>query len=117
MKKEPQTFHFEDMKFEKVGEKISLKIVEGTNITLLNCKFEKGCIIPNHRHESEQITIVVKGCLKGKINDKEYMVQSGKGIVIPPNLPHEWVALEETISLEVFSPPREKPSFSPVVKD
>ena len=48
MEKEPQPFRFEDMKFEKVGEKVSLKTVNGTNTTLLNCKFEKGCIIPNH---------------------------------------------------------------------
>jgi|SRR3989344_9341345 len=111
MEKKPQPFRFEDMKFEKVGEKVSLKTVNGTNTTLLNCKFEKGCIIPNHHHASEQITIVIKGCLKGKINDKEYTLRSGKGIVIPSNLPHEWVALEETINLEVFSPPREKPNF------
>ena len=111
IEKEPQPFCFEDMNFEKVGEKVSLKTVDGTNITLLNCKFEKGCIIPNHHHESEQITIIVKGCLKGTMNGKEYTVCSGEGIVIPPNLPHEWVALEDTISLEVFSPLRKKPNF------
>ena len=111
IEKEPQPFCFEDMNFEKVGEKVSLKTVDGTNITLLNCKFEKGCIIPNHHHESEQITIVVKGCLKGTMNGKEYTVRSGEGIVIPPNLPHEWTAPEDTITLEVFSPLRKKPNF------
>ena len=111
MEKESKTFRFEDMDFEKVGEKVSLKTVNGTNCTILNCKFEKGCIIPNHHHESEQITFVVSGCLKGKIKDKEYTVHSGGGIVIPPNLPHEWIALEDTISLEVFTPPRETPTF------
>lgn len=111
MGKRPQSFRFEDMEFEKVGDKVALKKVDGTNTTLLNCKFEKGCIIPNHHHESEQITTIVKGCLKGKINGKEYTIKEGGGIVIPPNEPHEWLALEDTISLEVFCPPREKPNF------
>lgn len=111
MKKEPQLFCFEDMEFEKVGDKTSIKPINGTNITVMNCVFEKGCVIPNHHHESEQITIIIKGCLKGKINGKEYIVRSGQGIVIPPHLPHEWVALEDTIDLEIFSPLREKPNF------
>ena len=111
MEEKPKLFRFEDMKFEKVGEKVSLKTVDGTNTTLLHCRFEKGCIIPNHHHESEQVTIIFKGCLKGKIDGKEYTVRSGEGIVIPPNLPHEWVALEDTIDLEIFSPPRERPNF------
>src|SRR3989344_4884288 len=103
MEKKPQPFRFEDMKFEKVGEKVSLKTVNGTNTTLLNCKFEKGCIIPNHHHASEQITIVIKGCLKGKINDKEYTLRSGKGIVI---LVVENSFLFLNIAIELFIPKR-----------
>jgi len=101
----------EDIPFQSGGDKLFLRSLEGKNITLLNCKFEKGCLVPLHQHESEQISIIVKGCLKGKIGGKEYLVKSGDVIKVPPNLLHEWVALEETISLEVFSPPRERPNF------
>lgn len=111
MKKETQPFKFDEMDFEKAGERVFIKAVEGENLTFLNCKFEKGCKIPNHHHKSEQMTYIVKGCLKGSVNGKEYIVRTGEGIIIAPDVPHEWIALEETISLEAFSPPREKPNF------
>ena len=109
-----ETIHIrlEDFPFEKGGDKLSLRTLEGTNMTFLNCKFEKGCVVPLHQHESEQLSIIIKGCLKGKIGNKEYLVKSGEVILVPPNVLHEWMALEETISLEVFSPPRERPNFS-----
>jgi len=101
----------EELPFESVGDKVVARSLEGTHMTLLNCRFQQGCKIPIHQHESEQISYILKGCLKGKIGGKEYLVRTGEVIVIPPYQPHEWEALEETITLEVFSPPREKPSF------
>ena len=111
MEKKVLHVQLENLPFESVGDKIAARSVEGTHMTFLNCRFERGCKIPVHQHESEQISFILKGCLKGKICGKEYRVKAGEVIVIPPYQPHEWEAIEETISLETFSPPREKPKF------
>jgi quercetin dioxygenase-like cupin family protein len=69
----------------------------------------KGCIVPKHSHENEQITWVVEGLMRLKLGeDGEQVVDLGPGDVvhIPPHVPHEAEALDDTLDVDVFSPPR-----------
>jgi quercetin dioxygenase-like cupin family protein len=66
----------------------------------------KGSIVPMHNHENEQITYVLEGALKFIIQDTEIIVHAGEVLVIPPHVPHSAEALEDTIDLDVFCPPR-----------
>lgn len=67
----------------------------------------KGCIVPQHSHPNEQITYVLEGALHFSLADgQEITVRSGETLIIPPNLPHSAEALEDTIDLDVFTPPR-----------
>jgi unsaturated pyranuronate lyase len=97
-------FRFEDMPFKKFGDKLLGRLVSGSQMTFLNCEFEKGAIVEEHFHENEQISYVVQGLLKGVVGKKEYILRKGDAILIPPNVPHFWEALEKTITLEMFSP-------------
>ena len=110
-KQEPTLFEFEHMEFEKAGEKVSTRMISGREIAFSNSHFEKGCRLPMHRHENEQITYVLTGCLKGTAGEKNYTLKPGQAVLIPSFLPHEWEALEDTTTLDIFSPPREKPTF------
>ena len=67
----------------------------------------KGSIVPMHSHDNEQITYVLEGALKFVIEGKELIVRSGDILVIPSNLPHSAEALEDTVDLDIFCPPRE----------
>lgn len=67
----------------------------------------KGSIVPLHSHDNEQITYVLDGALKFLIDGKELIVRSGEILVIPSNLPHSAEALEDTVDLDIFCPPRE----------
>ena len=67
----------------------------------------KGSIVPQHSHDNEQITYVLEGALKFVIEGKELIVRSGEILVIPSNLPHSAEALEDTVDLDIFCPPRE----------
>lgn len=66
----------------------------------------KGSIVPTHSHDNEQITYVLEGALKFVIEGKELIVRGGEILVIPSNVPHSAEALEDTVDLDIFCPPR-----------
>ena len=70
----------------------------------------KGDEVPRHSHHNEQLTYVIAGKLRlliGEQGEYEVVVGAGEVLVIPPNLPHAAVALEDTLDVDIFSPPRE----------
>jgi quercetin dioxygenase-like cupin family protein len=64
-------------------------------------------VVPEHKHESEQITYILEGALLFEIDGKEILVEKGQVLRIPSWKPHKAVALEETLDLDIFSPIRE----------
>jgi quercetin dioxygenase-like cupin family protein len=63
-------------------------------------------VVPEHQHESEQITYILDGALKFELEGREVVVRKGQVLHIPSNVPHRAVALEDTLDLDVFSPIR-----------
>lgn len=105
--REPQFIHFDQMPFEELNEKISRRYVYGKQAMLVYFKLKKGAVIPEHHHPNEQITYILSGAVKVFCQGKEYLVKKGEVLIIPPNAPHKFEALEDTIDMDVFSPPRE----------
>ena len=68
---------------------------------------KKGVLVPPHHHLSEQITIIMKGALEFTIQGQKIVVREGETLVIPPNVEHSALALEDTIDIDCFSPLRE----------
>ncbi len=63
--------------------------------------------MPWHQHDAEQITYIMEGALKFTLEDKDVLVEKGQVLVIPFNVPHTAVAMEDTLDLvDVFSPIR-----------
>jgi quercetin dioxygenase-like cupin family protein len=102
-----KVYRFSDLYEEWMNEKLSRRIVPGRNEMLGYVTLKKGCFVPPHKHVSEQMSIMLKGALKFTINGKEMVVKEGEVIVIPPNVEHAALAVEDTIDLDCFSPPRE----------
>src|SRR5262249_7901219 len=67
---------------------------------------KKGCIVPLHSHYNEQLTYILEGALKFWIDGKEIVVRAGEVLTIPRNMPHKAEALEDTVDLDIFNPPR-----------
>lgn len=67
---------------------------------------KKGAFVPMHSHLNEQVTYILEGALKFSIQGKETVVAAGEVLTIPAGIPHEAVALEDTVDLDVFTPPR-----------
>ncbi len=71
---------------------------------------DKGCIVPKHSHHNEQITYIISGALRfwlGEDQSEVVTVRAGEVLHIPSNLPHQAEALEDTLDLDIFSPPRQ----------
>jgi quercetin dioxygenase-like cupin family protein len=63
-------------------------------------------VVPLHSHENEQITYILEGALKFEIDGREIVVGAGEVLCIPSHMPHKATALEDTVDLDVFTPPR-----------
>ena len=95
------------MALEPLNEKLDRRFITGNRMMLAQILLKKGCVVPAHKHENEQITYVLEGALKFEINGKELIVGAGEVLVIPSNVVHAATALEDTLDVDVFSPPRQ----------
>ncbi len=103
-------YRWDDMPKERVNAALDRRIVTGEKTMLTHVYLKKGCIVPRHRHESEQISYMLEGVLRfwiGEDESEEIVVRAGEVLVIPSNVWHKAEALEETVDIDVFSPPRE----------
>jgi quercetin dioxygenase-like cupin family protein len=86
----------------------------GEKVMVSRVVLEKGCRVPSHGHENEQITCVISGALRfglgaeGSPAYRQVMVSTGEVIRLPSMFPHSAEALEETVVLDIFAPPSEK---------
>jgi quercetin dioxygenase-like cupin family protein len=94
------------VELEDLNPLLQRHFVVGQNIMLARVLLKKGCIVPEHSHHNEQITYILEGALKFWIDGKELVVNAGEVLTIPPNMPHKAEALEDTVDLDVFDPPR-----------
>lgn len=92
---------------EWLNDKISRKMIIGTNEMLARLFLKKGAIVPAHNHVSEQISSVLSGTLIFEIGGKKITVHTGEVLVIPPNVVHRVVATEDTEAIDAFSPLRQ----------
>jgi hypothetical protein len=77
---------------------------------LAHVYLKKGCVVPRHSHENEQLTYVLEGALHfwlGEDESEEVVVRAARVLTIPSHLPHKALALEDTLDVDIFSPPRE----------
>jgi len=92
---------------EKLNDLIDREMVVGEKLMLARVFLKKGAHVPQHHHHNEQVTYIMEGALKFAIDGKEIVVRAGEVLCIPSNMPHEAWALEDTLDLDVFNPPRE----------
>jgi len=91
---------------EDLNPLLQRQFVVGQDIMLARVLLKKGCVVPEHSHHNEQITYILEGALKFWIDGKEIVVNAGEVLTIPPHMPHKAEALEDTVDLDVFNPPR-----------
>ena len=89
---------------------LARRLVTGERMMIAHVYINNSVDVPRHSHENEQLTYVLEGALKfwfGANDERELLVRAGEVIVIPSHLPHRALAIEDTLDVDVFSPPRQ----------
>ena len=105
-----QHVRWADMRPEPLKGGMSRRFVATERLMIAHVYFKKGDDVPQHAHENEQITYVLDGALHfwlGANDEREVVVRTGEMLVIPSNLLHRALALEDTLDVDVFNPPRQ----------
>ena len=107
------------MDWEEVNKNISRKVVIRESIMMVMYRFAPNLTWPEEIHEAEQGGYIIKGRLELNLptEGKKILLGAGDGYLIGSNIPHSWKTLEEeTILIDIFSPPRKeliKNKFAP----
>lgn len=111
MEKPSVTFYrWDDMPKEQVSETLDRRLITGDRVMLSHVYLKKGSVVPRHSHENEQITYILEGGLRFWIGPDESEVidvRAGEVLHIPSFVQHKAEALEDTLDVDIFSPPRE----------
>ena len=103
-------FVWEEMEREFVVEGIERRLVTGERMMLAHVYLKRGAVVPLHAHENEQLTYILEGGLRFWIGEDESQVidvMAGEVLHIPSFVQHKAEALEDTLDVDVFSPPRQ----------
>jgi quercetin dioxygenase-like cupin family protein len=103
-------FRWSDVPEERVTDVISRKLITGDDMMLAQVFLKKDALVPQHSHHNEQLTYIVSGALHfyiGADRATEVIVRAGEVLHLPSNVPHEARALEDTLDVDIFSPPRQ----------
>ena len=103
-------YRWDELEHERVTDTLTRKLIVGDRLMLAHVFLDKGCVVPRHHHHHEQFTYIIAGALRFWIGEDEsrvVTVRAGEVLHIPSNVWHKAEALEDTLDMDVFSPPRE----------
>jgi quercetin dioxygenase-like cupin family protein len=100
-------FQWNGIEIESLSPLIGRQMIVGTDLMIARVLLKKGARVPLHSHHNEQVTYILEGALHFHIDNREITVHAGEVLCIPPHMPHEALALEDTVDLDVFHPPRQ----------
>jgi quercetin dioxygenase-like cupin family protein len=102
-------YRWDDLPKEELKPDLHRRLIPAERMTLGHVYLDKGCVVPKHAHENEQLTYILEGTLRFWLGDDEAEmldIHAGEVLHIPAQVPHRAEALEDTLDLDVFSPPR-----------
>lgn len=105
-----QHYRWDELPLEQLKGTITRRLITGERVMIAQVLLKQGDEVPQHSHPNEQVTYILQGALKfwlHKDQSEEVVVRAGEVLVIPSGLPHRALALEDTLDVDVFNPPRE----------
>ncbi len=92
---------------EKMNPMLSRRVIHTGQMTIANLWLAKGAVVPSHHHINQQVCMLKSGALEFQMAGERIVLQAGDVLVIPPDVPHSVVALEESTATDLFTPARE----------
>ena len=96
-------YRWDELPLDKVTEMVARKAIVGARQTLVQSYLKAGAIVPLHRHQDEQMIYVLQGALKMLAGDEAATVREGEVLLVPPGVPHQAEALDDTFVMTVGS--------------
>jgi len=108
-KRAAKWYRWDEVPREELHERLSRRLITGDQVMLAHVYLKQGCVVPKHSHENEQFTYILEGALRFLVGEEadEMVVRAGEVLHLPANVPHEAHALEDTLDVDIFYPPRE----------
>ncbi len=106
-KRKATLYRWDDLAPEQLNPLLTRQFVSGEKAMLSRIMLKQGCVVPEHAHHNEQISLIVSGALEFVVSGVAQVVRAGEILVIPPHAPHSATALEDTENLDLFAPPRQ----------
>ena len=103
----PTVHTWSDIPLEQLNPLFTRRLVFGTQAMVASIQLLKGCIVPLHHHHNEQLSMCLSGSMEFTLDGESVIVRAGQVLVIPSNVPHSALALEDFDGLDIFSPPRQ----------
>jgi unsaturated pyranuronate lyase len=102
-----ELYHWDRIAKEQMSPTFARQVIHSETMTVARVYLSKGCVVPEHSHHNEQISMVQQGALKFVIGGVEQVLRAGEVVRIPPHVPHSVEAMDECVVTDLFSPPRE----------
>lgn len=101
-------FEMDDIQAKEIAPGVTIRVIPGHHMTMVQFSLDKGAPIPEHSHPHEQMGAVIEGRMEMKIGETRRIVTPGSAWQIPSNVVHSGQCLDDgTVVVECFSPPRE----------
>lgn len=100
-------YRWSEMEKRQLNPLTVRQAIHGDQMTVARFDLRKGASVAEHSHHNEQITTIQSGAVRFILAGEELIVRAGEALHIPPHVPHSAEALEDTIAIETFSPPRD----------
>ncbi len=92
---------------EKMNPLLSRQVIHTGQMTIARLWLGKGSVVPVHSHVNQQVTMLQSGALEFEMGGNRFVLKAGDVLVIPPDMPHRVVAIEESTATDLFTPARE----------
>jgi quercetin dioxygenase-like cupin family protein len=102
-----QVYEWDRVEKEQMNPLFTRQVIHSEKITVARVHLLTGCVVPEHSHHNEQISMLEKGSLKWVLGGVERIMKAGDVLLIPPHVPHSVVAIEDSVVVDLFSPVRE----------
>jgi quercetin dioxygenase-like cupin family protein len=100
-------YNWTQVKREQLNPLLARQMIHGEKLTIARIHLAKGCIVPEHAHDNEQVSVLERGKLRFRVAGEEVLLEAGDVLHIPSGAPHDVEALEDSLATDIFSPARE----------
>ncbi len=81
-----------ELPLRRIWDGINARLVSGERLSLGVVELDPGAVVQEHRHEHEQLGMVIRGAIRFRIGEETRELGPGETWTIPSNVPHEATA-------------------------